>query len=109
MLFLLYSDGGFHPSPHSTPIRKERNRVLQLLFIDTQVGSIATGLEAAAVVGKMGGWSVPAATAECRNRRAQRTRGKWGRRRGVEKQVRARASLLKLEPLPYAATLAGVS
>lgn len=25
----------------------------------------------------------------------------------MEKQVRARASLLKLEPLPYAATLAG--
>lgn len=55
MLFLLYSDGGFHPSPHSAPIRKEKNGVLQLLFIDTQVGSIATGLEAAAVVGKMEG------------------------------------------------------
>ena len=34
--------------------------MLQLLFIDIQVGSIATGLEAAAVVGEMegGGWSV---------------------------------------------------
>ena len=34
--------------------------LLQLLFIDTLVGSIATGLEAAAIVGKIkgGGWSV---------------------------------------------------
>lgn len=36
--------------------------MLQLLFIDIQVGSIATSLEAAAVVGEMedggGGWSV---------------------------------------------------
>lgn len=33
--------------------------MLQLLFIDIQVGSIATSLEAAAVVGEMedGGWS----------------------------------------------------
>lgn len=34
------------------PIRKERQQVLQLLFIDIQVGSIATGLEVAAGVGK---------------------------------------------------------
>lgn len=39
----------------TTPIpnRKERKQVLQLLFIDIQVGSIATSLEAAAVVGEM--------------------------------------------------------
>lgn len=55
MPFSPYSEGRVHPpNPIRKAIRKERKRVLQL-FIDTQVGSIATGLEAAAVVGKMEG------------------------------------------------------
>lgn len=48
--FSPYSKSRAH-TPFS-PIRKERQQMLQLLFIDIQVGSIATGLEVA-VVGKM--------------------------------------------------------
>lgn len=48
--FSHHSEGRVQP-PHPH-IRKDRKQVLQLLFIDIQVGSIATGLEAAAEVGE---------------------------------------------------------
>lgn len=70
------------------------------MFIDIQVGSIATGPEAAAGVGKMedGGWSVylqrQLSGAETQVHKVQ-----IGEAEGVG-EVRARARLLKLEPVP---------
>lgn len=68
--------------------------LLQLLFTDTQVGSLATGLEVAAVVGKVVGGVLSAGTAEMSVRiqvhSAQQTLG-VGKLRRLEKQVRARA------------------
>lgn len=81
--------------------------LLQLLFTDTQVGSLATGLEVAVVVGKMegGGWVLSAGTAEMSVRTqvhsAQQTLG-VGKPEGVGEASKGQGQgqgLLELEPL----------
>lgn len=55
------AQAGFRFPPPTTERRKKK-QVLQPLFIDIQVGSIATGLEVAAVWGK---WKVEGGVFVC--------------------------------------------
>ena len=68
--------------------------MFQLLFIDIQVGSIATGLEAAGV-GKMkvecGVFVCSDSGVECRNLKKCTTRREWGKLTGLEKHVKVSA------------------
>lgn len=91
-----------HPPP--IPNRKERKQVLQLLFIDIQVGSIATRLEAAAIVGEIedGGWSVCLQHQLGGVKEEKYTVHKVREAEGVGEASKGQGqSLLKLEPLPH--------
>lgn len=100
----------FHPTQRAEfnhppiPNRKERKQVLQLLFIDIQVGSIATRLEAAAVVGEMedGGWSVCLQHQLGGVKEEKYTVHKVREAEGAGEASKGQGqSLLKLEPLPH--------
>lgn len=102
-IFTLLGGQGSTTGP---PIRKERKQVLQLLFIDIQVGSIATGLEAAAVVREMegGGWSACLQQQSSGVKEQKCTVHKVGVKEaeGAGESSKGQGqSLLKLEPLPY--------
>lgn len=104
-------------SCHFTPLRgqgsttppsptEKRKQVLQLLFIDIQVGSIATSLEAAAVVGEMedgGGGVFVCSNSWVKEEKYTVHKVRLREAEGVGEASKGQGqSLLKLEPLPHA-------